>query len=1463
MAIHLLIDFGFLLQASIFHSFSVSFHVAVLLVLSLVWVSNTCKEERSKEKVEHSSFLYYELAFRTSVSLGLFYLLLFVSSYLWHNWNILIELDFGVRAIFWVLFSCYLQFEFGRLGEKRFPILLRVLFGIVLIISLWSLVLNLLSIQKNASVAAYLWVLDIGSIFMALLLNYAGFYGIKTNEEPDTLLQEPLLNGASNIASRGTSSSSQNTSLYSNAGFFSSLTFSWIKPLLSLGYRKTLNLEDIPMMDCKDSVNGVLPIFKTKLDSQTGDNGRVTSFKLAKSLILTCLWKILITAIYEIIYNLSSYVGPYLINSFVQYLNGTKQSLKQGYLLVVAFIIAKIFECLASRHSNFQLHQAAVRLRAALVCTIYQKGLTLSSRARQSRTIGEMINIMNLDVNRVSNFIWNMHDFWLVPIQISLALTVLYSSLDIASVVALAAAIVMMLVNIPLSRIQKTFQEKIMEAKDVRMKAMSEVLRNMRILKLQGWEMKFLQKICNLRKTEASWIKKIFYTNIGMMILFMGSSTFIAVLTFGTCTLIGIPLSSGKVLSALATIRVLQGPIYSLPYTISVLIQAKVSLDRISSFLCLEDLPNDVVHRAPGGCSEVAVEIRNGTFSWVSEGEVPTLEDLNLRVFHGMNVAVCGVVGSGKSSLLSCVLGEMPKVSGEVKVCGSTAYVSQSPWIQSGTIEDNILFGTKMNRDRYEGILKACSLNKDLEILPHGDQTVIGERGINLSGGQKQRIQIARALYQDADIFLFDDPFSALDAHTGSQVFQECLLGLLASKTVIYVTHQVEFLPAADLILVMKGGKIEHAGKYEEILESSKEFMELVCAHKNALQSPHSISANKLDASSLNQKPEITESSEGKDTTIQKGQLVQEEEREEGKVGFLVYWKYITMAYKGALVPLILLAHICFQVFQIASTYWMAWAAPVSEDTPPPVSGMMLIYVFMALALGSSLFILARSLLVYTAGYKTASILFEKMHLSIFRAPMSFFDSTPSGRIINRASTDQNVVDFSMPYMVGSYAFGIMQLLAAIAVMSQVKLQVFVVFLPVTALCILYQRYYIKTAREMSRIVEVCRAPIVQQFSESLTGSTTIRSFGKELDFKGRNGRLMDDYSRPSFYEAAAMEWLSLRLEMLSSLIFAFCLVFLVTIPAHLINQGFTGLAIIYGLNLNMLQSSIVWSFCTLETSIISVERILQYTSIPSEPPLSTKKDLLLDHSWPIEGEIALENLQVRYAPQLPFVLRGLSCTFPGAMKTGIVGRTGSGKSTLIQALFRIVDPTIGRILIDNVDICTIGLHDLRSRLSIIPQEPTMFEGTIRNNLDPLEEYSDAQIWEALDCCQLGDEVRNKELKLDSPVTENGENWSMGQRQLLCLGRVILKKSKILVLDEATASVDTATDRLIQKTLRQHFSDSTVITIAHRITSVLDSDMILLLDNGIAVEYDTPTKLLENKSSMFSQLVLEYMTRSV
>ncbi|XP_021287483.1 ABC transporter C family member 3-like isoform X1 [Herrania umbratica] len=1477
-------SFDFLLKPMFLHWFSASLHLVLLLLLLALWVVNRVKEaggEGSKERLRQRKVLWYKQTLACCFIVSAFNIVLCLLSYFywyrngWSEDKLVSLSDYVVKTLAWGAMCVYLHFS-NSCEQKKFPLLLRIWWGLYFLISCYCLVVDVVLYNKHVSFPSQDLVSDVFSVITGLFLCIVWFFG--RNEGEDILLEEPLLNGDSSVGNGvefNKKKGGDTVTPYSNAGIFSILTFSWMGPLIAAGNKKPLDLEDVPQLDSSDSVVGAFPNFRNRLESADSDGSGVTALKLVKALFFSAWKDILWTAFFAFTCTVASYVGPYLIDTFVQYLNGQREFKNEGYLLVISFFVAKLVECLSQRHWFFKLQQVGIRLRAVLVAMIYNKGLTLSCHSKQSHTSGEIINFMTVDAERVGEFSWYMHDPWMVALQVALALVILYKNLGLASIAAFVATVLVMLANIPLGKMLEKFQDKLMESKDKRMKATSEILRNMRILKLQGWEMKFLSRIIELRNVEEGWLKRFVYTNAMTSFVFWVAPSFVSVATFGACIFLGVPLESGKVLSALATFRILQEPIYNLPDTISMIAQTKVSLDRIASFLRLDDLQTDVIEKLPRGSSDTAIEIIDGNFSWDFFSSTATLKDINLKVCHGMRVAVCGTVGSGKSSLLSCILGELPKLSGTLKLSGTKAFVAQSPWIQSGKIEENILFGKEMDRERYDKVLEACTLKKDLEILSFGDQTVIGERGINLSGGQKQRVQIARALYQDADIYLFDDPFSAVDAHTGSHLFKEVLLGILSSKTVIYVTHQVEFLPAADLILVMKDGRITQAGKYNDILNSGTDFMELVGAHKKALSVLDSVDAGSVSEKNISEGDGTTRCANGKvqkednqgneigkvDDVGPKGQLVQEEEREKGEVGFSVYWKYITTAYGGALVPLILLAQIVFQIFQIGSNYWMAWASPVSADVKPPVGSFTLIIVYLALAIASAFSVLARAMLLRTAGYKTATLLFQKMHFCIFRAPMSFFDSTPSGRILNRASTDQSAVDLNIPYQVGSFAFSVIQLLGIIAVMSQVAWQIFIIFIPVIAACIWYQQYYISSARELARLVGVCKAPVIQHFAETILGATTIRSFDQESRFQETNMILIDGYSRPKFHAAAAMEWLCFRMDMLSSITFAFSLFFLISIPEGVIDPAIAGLAVTYGLNLNMLQAWVVWNICNMENKIISVERLLQYSSILSEPALVIETNRP-DHSWPSHGEVNIHDLQVRYAPHMPLVLRGMTCTFPGGLKTGIVGRTGSGKTTLIQTLFRIVEPAAGQIVIDGVNISSIGLHDLRSRLSIIPQDPTMFEGTIRSNLDPLEEYTDEQIWEALDKCQLGDGVRKKEGRLDSSVTENGENWSMGQRQLVCLGRVLLKKSKILVLDEATASVDTATDNLIQTTLREHFSDCTVITIAHRITSVLDSDMVLLLSHGLVEEYDSPTRLLENKSSSFAQLVAEYTVRS-
>ncbi|EMS60544.1 ABC transporter C family member 9 [Triticum urartu] len=1338
-------------------------------------------------------------------------------------------------------------------------------------------------------------------------------------------ITEPLLS-----PSAGQQTETKRTCLYGRASVLDLVTFSWMGPLFATGYKKPLDKNDVPDIDERDYADLLSDSFKRILADVERRHG-LSTLSIYRAMFLFIRRKAIINAVFAILCACASYVGPSLINDLVRFLGRErKYGLKKGYILAAAFLSAKVVETVAQRQWIFGARRLGMRLRAALISHIYQKGLRLSCSARQKHTSGEIINYMSVDIQRITDVIWYTNYIWMLPIQLSLAVYVLYLNLGAGAWAGLAATLVIMACNIPLTRLQKRLQSEIMAAKDNRMKATTEVLRSMKILKLQAWDTEYLQKLEALRREEHNWLWKSVRLTAFTTFIFWGSPAFISSITFGTCILMGIPLTAGTVLSALATFRMLQDPIFTLPDLLSVFAQGKVSADRVAQYLQEEELKDDAITEVPRSATDYDVEIDHGAFSWELETTSPTITDVNLKVKRGMKVAICGMVGSGKSSLLSCILGEMPKLAGAVRVSGSRAYVPQTAWILSGNIRDNILFGNPYDKEKYEKIIQACALTKDLELFANGDLTEIGERGINMSGGQKQRIQIARSVYEDADIYLFDDPFSAVDAHTGAQLFKDCLMGMLKDKTILYVTHQVEFLPAADLILVMQDGKIVQKGRFDDLLKQNIGFEAIVGAHSQAIDSVINAESSSRILSTESQKladsDDEFERENDTDDQVQgiikqesehdvsqglneKGRLTQEEEREKGGIGKTVYWAYLTAIHGGALAPVIVAAQSFFQIFQVASNYWMAWACPPISATTPRVGLGLLLSVYLVLSIGSALCVFGRSMLVSLVGLLTAEKFFKNMLHCILRAPMSFFDSTPTGRILNRVSSDQSVLDLEIASKLGWCAFSVIQILGTIGVMSQVAWPVFAIFIPVTAICYVFQRYYIPTARELARLSQIQRAPILHHFAESLTGAASIRAYGQKDRFRKANISLVNNHSRPWFHNISAIEWLCFRLNMLSNFVFAFSLTLLSILRSLIFGgcktdiivcTGIAGLAVTYALNLNGQLSSITWNICNTENKMISVERIMQYSRIPSEAPLIVD-DHRPPNSWPKDGTINIRNLEVRYAEHLPSVLRNISCTIPGRKKVGIVGRTGSGKSTLIQALFRIVEPRVGTIEIDDVDLSKIGLHDLRGRLSIIPQDPTMFEGTVRGNLDPLNEYSDQHIWETLDKCQLGDIVRQSPKKLDSTVVENGENWSVGQRQLFCLGRVLLKRSNVLVLDEATASVDSSTDAIIQQTLREEFGDCTVLTVAHRIHTVIDSDLILVFSEddkraqnpprkrrwnlqwdgashrihtvidsdlilvfseGRIIEYDTPSRLLEDENSEFSRLIKEYSRRS-
>ncbi|XP_023751709.1 ABC transporter C family member 8 isoform X3 [Lactuca sativa] len=1101
-----------------------------------------------------------------------------------------------------------------------------------------------------------------------------------------------------------------------------------------------------------------------------------------------------------------------------------------------------------------------MRMRSALMVAVYEKQLKLSVLGRRRHSTGEVVNYIAVDAYRMGEFPMWFHIGWSCFLQLFLAIGVLFSIVGVGVLPGLVPLLICGLLNIPFAKAVQNSQLELMVAQDKRLRSTSEILNNMKVIKLQSWEEKFKKLIESCRETEFHWLRDIQFKKAYGTVLYWMSPTLVSSFVFFGCVLLkSAPLEAATIFTILAALRSMAEPARVFPDALSALIQVKVSLDRINSFLVDDELKDNRMERDQEleSSHDGAIRIQNGNFTWEPESPIPTLQNVNLEVKHGQKVAVCGSVGAGKSSLLYAILGEISKTSGTVGVSGSIAYVSQTSWIQSGTIQDNILYGKPMERSKYEKSIKACALDKDIEAFDHGDLTEIGQRGLNMSGGQKQRIQLARAVYNDADIYLLDDPFSAVDAHTSATLFNDCVMTCLKKKTVILVTHQVEFLSSVDNILVMKDGQVTQSGNYEELLMAGAAFEQLVNAHKDAITG--------LEPSPSENKNEVVkpgmENSDNK-SYLSKGnsegqlvtgvQLTEEEEKEIGNVGWKPFLDYIVISKGLWLLSLCVLSQSSFVVLQAAASYWLAFGIQI-----PKISNIMLIVVYTLLSTTSTFFVYLRSLLAALLGLKASKSFFTKFTDSITRAPMVFFDSTPVGRILTRASSDQSVIDFDIPFaFVYSLAAGI-ELLGMIVIMASVTWQVLIVAIFGIVASKYVQGYYQPAARELMRINGTTKAPVMNYASETSLGVATIRAFKMQERFFKDYMRLVDTDASSFIFSNATLEWLVLRIEALSNLTLFTASFLLVFIPKGFVPPGLVGLSLSYALTLTGTQVFLTRWYCSLANYVISVERIKQFMNIPSEPP-AVVEDNRPPSSWPSKGRIEFQDLKLRYRPNAPLVLKGISCTFEEGKRVGIVGRTGSGKTTLITALFRLVEADSGRILIDGFDISSIGLKDLRMKLSVIPQEPTLFKGSIRTNLDPLGLHSDHHIWKALDKCQLKTTIMNLPHLLDSSVSDEGENWSAGQRQLFCLGRVLLRRNKILVLDEATASIDSATDAILQKIIREEFSSCTVITVAHRVPTVIDSDKVMLLSFGKMVEYDEPSKLLETTESFFSKLVAEY-----
>uniref|UniRef100_A0A8C3LZ25 Canalicular multispecific organic anion transporter 2 n=1 Tax=Chrysolophus pictus TaxID=9089 RepID=A0A8C3LZ25_CHRPC len=1258
------------------------------------------------------------------------------------------------------------------------------------------------------------------------------------------------------------------------SGFLSRLTFWWFTSFAILGYKKPLEDKDLWSLNEDDISKNIVQKLSREWDKEKAESprgGKKSNHALnhvgdgpeeaevlirdkrhnrkpsfLKALMRTFGPYFLIGSFFKLIQDLLSFVNPQLLSVLISFIKNKDAPAWWGFLIAALMFVCAVLQTLIL-HQHFQYcFVTGMRLRTGITGVIYRKSLVITNSAKRSSTVGEIVNLMSVDAQRFMDLVAFLNMLWSAPLQTCLALYFLWRALGPSVLAGVAVMVLLIPFNSAVAIKTRAYQVEQMRYKDSRIKLMNEILGGIKVLKLYAWEPSFSEKVLEIRKNELRVLKKSAYLNSLSNFAWISSPFLVALTTFAVYVLVDEKntLDAEKAFVSLSLFNILKFPLTMLPQVISNIAQTSVSLKRIQQFLSHDELDPNCVERkviAPG--KEIGVVLR-------SAAQKSVLCFINLLVPSGALVAVVGHVGCGKSSLVSALLGEMEKLEGEVAVKGSVAYVPQQAWIQNATLKDNILFGQAPNEQKYQNTLEACALKTDLEVLPGGDHTEIGEKGINLSGGQRQRVSLARAVFSSSDIYLLDDPLSAVDSHVAKHIFDQVIGpdGVLKGKTRILVTHGIGFLPQVDHIVVLTDGKISEMGSYQELLKQNKAFAEflrnyaldenieedeltstvlqmncfLCCVRFWAVLNFFSPSAKDFYFLSV-WTPDAVSCTDQLWCVILQVKLT-------------VFWQYMK-AVSPVLSLIICFLYCCQNAAAIGANVWLSdWTnEPVINGTQHNTS--MRIGVYAALGLLQGFIVFVSSFTLAMGGINAA----RKLHMALlenkFHTPQSFYDTTPTGRIINRFSKDIFVIDEVIPPTILMFLGTFFNSLSTIIVIIASTPLFTVVIIPLAVLYFFVQRFYVATSRQLKRLESVSRSPIYSHFSETISGTSIIRAYQREESFIAISDQKVDENQKSYYPSIMSNRWLGIRVEFVGNCIVLFAALFAV-IGKSSLNAGLVGLSVSYALQVTLALNWMVRTTSDLETNIVAVERIKEYSETETE--VSYWKSSMFTN---LCGGILACILTWSFFR----VLRDSSC--PESI--GIVGRTGAGKSSMTLCLFRILEAVKGEIRIDGVRISEIGLHDLRSRLTIIPQDPVLFSGTLRMNLDPFNKYSDEEVWKALELSHLKRFVSSQPSMLEFECSEGGENLSVGQRQLVCLARALLRKTRVLILDEATAAIDLETDDLIQMTIRTQFEDCTVLTIAHRLNTIMDYTRILVLDNGTIAEFDTPTNLIASKGIFY------------
>ncbi|KAF9209799.1 hypothetical protein BGZ49_000986 [Haplosporangium sp. Z 27] len=1250
---------------------------------------------------------------------------------------------------------------------------------------------------------------------------------------------QPLL--TSERASYGSADPSKNKSdeisPEASASIFTQVTVSWMTPIFKIGYRRQLQESDLYEM-LPERRAGVLGFqLRGIWDNERRDavaEGRQPSLLRALTwFIVPHYW---LGQVSLFISDFPVKLVPFIVLWIIEYLEWSQDNTRSpppvwyGYGLAVLLLISSMAITSTAQYWVIVSNRTGTLVRTGLVDMIFRKTTTMSSKARLEYPDGKIFNLMSTDASRIDDALEGLMLLVFVPIACIFTIILLIYLMGLSALLGTFLLIIVNPIQAWAMARLNPIREKASKFTDSRIHLVTEILQGMKVIKFFTFE-----------PSEAS--------------------------------------------------------------------DAWVSVKRIQAFLLTSDLeplpPVDATH-------EYALSIKEADFYWdqlptnssssLSSSEtilddsaqeqqpllldneqsvsdvVPFLKDINLDIPRGALVAVVGPVGSGKSSLLQAMIGTMMKSQGEVIRGAAISYASQTHWIQNATIRNNILFDTPFDEERYWRVVKACSLEKDLSAMPFGDQTEIGERGVNLSGGQKARLSLARSVYYNADIVIMDDPLSAVDAHVGKRLWEDCVLKELEKKTRIIATHQLHVLPDVDYVICMNHGRITEQGTFQSLMANGKgDFRVLMKQYggsdheneetqntdgsigkqrmtiKRSRSSAGKVQLEDVIAESDDEITILSSTDEEVEKPVEPQSQMVEEERAFGAISSQVYLNYIKLGGYWNWILIITLVALQQAVGMIMSVWLSYW-------TGDKLNLPMWTYINVYLGTGiiQLLIVIVGSLIMVVTIMKSSKLMHDNAFLRVLYSPMSFFDTTPMGRILNRLSKDVTTLDSTLMGAINSFLITTSGIIGVLILSSIFLPWIGIIMLPLGIIYGFLAVYYQTSSRELKRLDATLRSHLYSYFSETMTGMGTLKAYNQHGIDKAiaRNQCNLDRSNKARYLLSLGTRWISIRAFTVGYAL-NFVAVILIVWSRFSISPATAGLVLSYLARLSSEMNWTIQCFNMVENNMNSAERLLYYTDNLEQEPPAEIPDCKPESSWPSHGHVSLRDVSMRYRDGLPLVLNNISFEIQAGHMVGVVGRTGAGKSSLIQALFRLVELESGSIVIDGIETSTIGTADLRSKISIIPQDPVVFQGSVRYNLDPLSRHTEQEIWQALETSGMKNYVQQQEGRLDYLISANGANLSVGQRQLICLSRALLAKSKIVVLDEATASVDLATDSLIQKAIRVDFAGSTVITIAHRLNTVMDYHRILVMDQGQVVEYDTPRNLLRDPNSVFSKLVDE------